>query len=702
VNAKPLSILIAGLVASAAASAQTPWITEGSVTVGGIGLDESGRDTSKLQEYQDLNSGVLSNILIRGRDDKYWIDGYGENFGRDDMYISLRGGQYDVFKYRLYTNWLPHNFAFGARTPYTGIGTSILTGTFPRTDPENWEQFTLGYERKDTGGYFEWQGTNPWYFRVEGNQVSFDGTKVGSAALGNSPGNGFVDLAFPVSYTTNTATAEAGYSTRSKQFSVSYTYSRFTNDNQVLQWTNPFFNNQLDHTYLPFDNDYQRIALNGVWRDLPYASTLSARYTWSKTTNDGPLAPFALNSGGTYVPTLPNTDQFQGDLKNQTFSIALNSTPAKNFDTKIYYNWYKLDNESTEVQFAAASALNCDGPCENHLYSYTKKNAGVEGIYRFDRANRLSGGWDYLDIDQNRIDYDVVTYNKLWVEYKNTSLDNLSARVKYQYVDRRSNFLLGDVGTGPNDPVYLNRYIARFDNSPGNLNQLKATVDWSPAPLLDVTVEGIWRSNKYTETVLGRTKDERQEIFATLSYGDPRSWRITLMGDYEWVKYDSYHRNISDGALSSAYDPFAPPNSSNYNWSATNKDDNWLVGIGLDWIVNDRFTIKGSLLYFQSDGSSDVISQNNFGSPIPITAYDDWKQTSLNIKGIYVIDKRWSVTGGYAYNRYRYEDIAYNGYQYTIPYPAVTNNTGQSYLNGYRAFTNADANIFYLLATFKF
>jgi hypothetical protein len=127
-----------------------------------------------------------------------------------------------------------------------------------------------------------------------------------------------------------------------------------------------------------------------------------------------------------------------------------------------------------------------------------------------------------------------------------------------------------------------------------------------------------------------------------------------------------------------------------------------MLGLGLDWFATDRLTIKGSLLYFESDGQSDVVSQDNFGNPLPIDAYDNWKRTSLNIKGIYALNKSWSFTGGYAYERSRYSDIAYDGYQYTIPYPAVTNNTAQSYLNGYRAFTNADANIFYVLATFKF
>jgi hypothetical protein len=107
-------------------------------------------------------------------------------------------------------------------------------------------------------------------------------------------------------------------------------------------------------------------------------------------------------------------------------------------------------------------------------------------------------------------------------------------------------------------------------------------------------------------------------------------------------------------------------------------------------------------MYFQSDGNSDVMSQQNFGNPLPIDAYDNWKRTSLNLKAVYALNKTWSFTGGYAYERTRYSDIAFDGYQYTIPFPPVTNNTGQSYLNGYRAFTNGDANIFYVLATYKF
>jgi len=180
-----------------------------------------------------------------------------------------------------------------------------------------------------------------------------------------------------------------------------------------------------------------------------------------------------------------------------------------------------------------------------------------------------------------------------------------------------------------------------------------------------------------------------------------------LFGDYEYIKYDSDHRNVGVGSCDAStgpncFDPNAPPSSKSYNWSASVKSENWLIGLGLDYPVNDKFMLKGSLLYEQVDGSSDMASQNNFGNPLPLPNYPNTKITSLNVKGTYTFDKNWSLTGGYAYQKYSYSDDQFNGYTYTIPFPGVTNNTAQSYLNGWNAFIPYDANIFYLYGSYRF
>src|SRR5262245_10337905 len=124
---KLLASLIASLFATAPAFAQSdddPMRIEGSGTVGAIINDTNAADRAQLDQYQDLNTGALSNIGAMGRNTKTWFQLYGENFGRSDQYMFLRGGMYDVFKAGGYLNDIPHNFSTNAFSPFNGIGSN--------------------------------------------------------------------------------------------------------------------------------------------------------------------------------------------------------------------------------------------------------------------------------------------------------------------------------------------------------------------------------------------------------------------------------------------------------------------------------------------------------------------------------------------------------------------------------------------------
>jgi MtrB/PioB family decaheme-associated outer membrane protein len=721
---KLISVLVSSLFVSAPALAQVvpaeqappvaqiyPWLTQGSVSLGGIGVSKTDtQDKSKLEEYRDLSDGVLSTFDLRARSGKTWFDAFGENIGRDDMYLSARGGVYDLFKARIYTDWLKHSFVSDARTPFTGAGTNTQTATFPQPNPATWLTTDIGYKRKDTSGFFEWQSFTPYYFRVDAGQVRYEGSKLGSGANGTSPGNGFTDLSIPVEYKVTNVAVEGGYNTPQMHLALNYTYSKFDNDNETIKWNNPFFTNAIDTTYLPPDNKYQRIGANATFRQLPWDSTLAMRYTWSKTESHADLATTVLN-GGTgaapiFSPTLPNVGTFDGKIENQTFTLALASSPIKDVDVRAFYNYYKRNNDSTEVIYTGP-AVDCGGPCQGLLFEYKKNNVGFDVYWRVARGHRIGFGYQYWDVDENREDYDHHTDNVLFAEYKTTAIENVTARLKYEYLQRRSNYLRGNSGVDANDPNFLERFVGRFDLANLNQNKVKLTVDWSPMPLFDLSLEAIYKDNDYRDFTIGRTGDRRDEIYGSVSYGDPAKLRFTLFGDVENIKYDSSHRNVGASPCNASsgpncFDPSSPPNATAYNWSATNKDKNWTVGAGVDWPAMDRLMVKASVLYYKTDGTADMASQGNFGNPLPIHDYDTSETTSLNLKGIYNINKNWSVTAGYSYEKYRYSDVRFNGYQYTIPFPGVANNVSQSYLNGYNAFTPYEANIYYLVGTYHF
>ena len=751
---KLLSTLIASLFASAPAFAQSsgdPMRVEGTATLGGIYNNTSATDNAKLTEYQDLSNGALSNVGIQGRNSTTWILGYGENFGRTDQYMFLGGGIYDVFKAGAYLNDIPHTFSSNAYSPYNGNGGNLLTATFPQTalpspnPPPNWSNFTLGYDRRDVGGYFEWQKNSPWYARVDGSEVKFTGTKVGAAANGTSPGNGYVDLAFPNNNKTSNVGVEGGYQSGKASVAVRWDYSKFDNGSQTLGFTNPYFGgNNIDTVYLAPDNEFNKFTLTGNYRDLPWRSVISARYTWAKTTSDANLGQLALNTGPTYAPTRPDSDNFSGENINQSFALSWTATPATNVDSRVYYYWTKLTNKSEIVDYGnaptqpLASGLGCGnvagtapntfvpGNCENENYNYTKNNVGFDVWWKFARSQRVGFGWDYNDLDQERPDYNQATWNKFWVEYKNSMLDTLSGRLKYQYVKRDADLNFTTDGLTANDPNYLLAYTSSFDLQSMTANIVKLNLDWNPMPLVGVSFEGNWSNQDYDDVTLGRTKSDRQGYFLSANWGKAEQLMLNAFGSWEQTKYPSNHRyigTVANGptpppgfctpANPNCFSPSAPPfqaspgsTTASYNWSSQTKDETWMIGLGADWQAMNALKLSGSYLYVKNDGNATFSVQDGpvLNPPaLPINNFDSSKQQYFNLKGVWAYNKNWSFTGGYSYIKYDHDDIATDGYQYVLPYAgAVATNTSLSYLNGYDAFTNGHSNIFYVSATYKF
>ena len=704
---KLLAVIVANLFVAVpvAQAAGLDW-SGSSISIGGQYVNDKANDPSKLNEYRDMDSSVLGGFEARGRGDKYYLNAYGENLGRDDMYLNLSGGQYGVFKYRLYDDEMRHNFGSGpgARSPYGGIGSANLTNTglLGTTNVGAWNSFDHSYKRRDWGGMFEFQTQSPWYFRAEAKEVTRDGINVFAGALGSSPGNGMTDLPAPIDYKTRDAMLEAGYSSKRGHFAVNVMQSKFENSNRALNFAQlgagTGFGAGTDTHVMPPDNDMWRLAANGNLRGLPGDSTLAGRFTYSKLESDQTIP--AANLWGATGAT---SSVFNGKIEKTTLSVSYASHPMKNLDTKLYYNWIDDKNKSSAIGFAppAAPMSNCllstQTVCTPQFFAYEKHNLGAEAFYRFSRQNRLAGGYDFTDVDRERIDFQGTKDNKIFVEWKNSSLDVLTARVKYQYLQRRSDFSLPAAVLA--DPaLILEPYVRRFDLANNNQNQIKLVLDATPAPLVDLGFEAIYKKNDYKDTLLGRTDDDRQEYYASVSFGDPKKVRALIFGDIEFLEYNSYH-HVGAGVPVAAGG--TQVTNSAYDWSAKNKDKSWQVGIGLDFVPMNRLMVKSSLIYAETSGTADFsFSPGADTRPIyPITNFDNTKRTALNIKGVYDYSKQWEFTGGFAYEKYKYSDIGYDNTRYVIP---NANPARLSYFTGQFSFQPYSANVFYATAKYKF
>ena len=176
-----------------------------------------------------------------------------------------------------------------------------------------------------------------------------------------------------------------------------------------------------------------------------------------------------------------------------------------------------------------------------------------------------------------------------------------------------------------------------------------------------------------------------------------------IFADVEFLQYDSTHR-VGGTTLANS-NPAAPPvgsPSTIYTWKAENKDKSWQVGLGADWLPLERLTLNASLIWAKTEGTTEFSAQPGtvLVPPFfyPIGNFDNTTRVALNLKGTYKFDRNWSVTGGYAYERYKYSDIGYDGTRYVVP-PLTTS---ASYVTGQYSFQPYRANIFFLLGTYKF
>ena len=233
--------------------------------------------------------------------------------------------------------------------------------------------------------------------------------------------------------------------------------------------------------------------------------------------------------------------------------------------------------------------------CSNDPFHYERKNLGIDLQYRLSLQNKFSGGWDWADIERERHDFHKSEDNKVYLEWKNSSLEDLTARIKYQYLQRRSEFGFGSMPVNATTIFLVN--VKPFDANDVDQNLVKLALDWSPQRALDLGAELIYKDNNYREVALGRTGDTRQELYLSAAYGDPKAFRVSAFFDYETTQYDSTHYS---GAPNPA--TFPAPNGAGFQWNGTVKDENWVLGIAADWLPLARLRFRGSYIYQETDG----------------------------------------------------------------------------------------------------
>ncbi len=670
------SIFLAVLLAATPVVA-AEGVTSGKITIGVNILGGDDQDNAKFQEYRDVDDGVISGLELFTTKNGYYLTLDAEMVGRDDQSYSAKAGRYDSFSLSAFYDKMEHNYSFDNISVFTGVGTDNLVRS--TTTPANlatWLPLDYSVEREVYGGKATISLGSPFFLSFEANQIEKEG--VIPFATRN-----FVELPLPVDYTTTDFTTRVGYATNTLMASLDWTVNSFDNRYEYLKFQNPSSGTAGQDVSLAPDNDMWQIGGQLVFKQLPLNSTLALRGSYSQLESDITLESSPGN--------------FDGDVTYTTASASLRSRPLDRLETELSYRYVEKDNDSDKISYADRYTP-ANPPRENKLFYYKKHNAALDVAYRLTNDNRVSLGYDYTKIERAeeiRFDAEKTEDQLFSVEWKNTSLDFMTAKVRYEYLNRNSDFN-GVAAVDPAaDETQIFAYFRPFDAANKEQDKVAVTLEIAPCDFADLGLEYNYKKADYDKTDLGRTDERSHEVMVDANLRLPGKANLYGYAAYEKAEIDANHR-VYSGADGTADPKGSFQDSANYNWTDERTDKSYYYGAKLEVpLFVEEFVVSLAYDYQKSDGESEFSANVSSvdAAFVDINNYDDYVKKTLNLKADYAISKALSVALGYLYETYKYDDVQWDGYQYIL---------GSNYLTGAYSDRDYKASTTYLTMSYQF
>ena len=660
---------------------------EGEVSVEGayVGVKGGEGGKAKFTEYRDFEERwrLFGNVDLGLESDRYFLNFNANDIAYDTQRFELDGGIWGKFKFNLFYDEIPHNFTFDVRTYYQGAGSHNLSGT-PNVNFNTWNTFDYSIERKQYGTGFKFPLLKPFFFDISFQREERDGIKAAGLAAG-SPGGPIVEVPEPIDYTTNNLKLEGGFAKNPFFLSLGFIYSDFNNSNDKLTFAHPLVPSLIDTLALPPDNNYYKGFFKGALK-LPLNSKFNVNLGYSTAKSDTTLTDSYV-SGNSAAATTRTTltlsqPDFQGKIKTQNYAFVLTSNPLNFVDGKLFYKFYKKDNESDVVTQRTATATYTNFPFE-----YKREAAGIDLGFRLPARFMFSTGYKFVKTERKEegATEESLPDNKdniYSMELRWNGLDLLTPKIGYEKLKRSADF---------KELTPVNR---RYAYAGQDRDTYKASIDIFPAENLNLSLGYAYKKADYSE-IQGLTGDKRDAFDISADYTFRKLAKLYGYLDYEWIKFDQGNR-VTAGT-----------------WEAKQKDRGWGYGIGTEfYVIPEKLTLFFHHDYLKSNGNVDYTLNPITVTTVPganqdnidILRWDDYTKYALKFKAAYNLTKSLTVSAGYVYERFKYNDAQLDDYQFINPpggNPATSTSNG-AWLTGYQKDQTYSANLIFGGLTYKF
>lgn len=679
------------------------------------------RDSAKAQEFRDLENDPAVGIDAQARGDRTWFRLTGRHLLLDDQDARLELRRAGVLAAYLDWNQIPHDYAYGARSLYSGVGTGTLTipdeiqqalqgSTSPVDAAERLRQFVagassrvdLGHRRDRLGFELDLTAFDPLAVEVVVKNEKREGTRPWSGSFGLA---NVVEIPWPVDYDTREVKLTAEYRKGKTLVSGEYRLSEFDNEFDSVLFDNPW--RAVDSgapiaivsTYeegpatgridLYPNNEQHEATLTFIRNQLPGESNLLVTLSQGRLEQDDPLLPFTTNTA--HVPGPPANAPFdasdpanrpaasaQAELETRLVHVRWTSRPTDLLGFKVHFRDWELDNETEQIfipGFAPEDARwrpfdTPEGRFTNLPIAQSKSELGLELAFHLGRGTagsgtRLTLGYELEDVDREFREVERSEEDRFEVSLDSKPAPWMDFRASYQLAQRRAeeyDFAQFFRNQGI-DFIPVLSFLRKFDQADRDRDRVQVMVNFYPTESLVLGAHVIVGEDDYPSSRFGVLGEEHEVYAVDLSWA--ASGRASFFASYSFERYDvaiAGREWIPFGPG----DPFRtePGFESASNWSADTSDEIDSVAVGLDLeLIPRRLRLDLSYTYSKSDGriayASPIgeVDLNPF-EPADFVQVDDVTWYNLNPELEYTIGERFALT--FAYMRERYEILDFN------------------------------------------
>lgn len=682
-------------------------------------------DSSKFEEYRDLDSGFRPSFHLVGDGGERQLDIRAEAIGRDDARYTL---DYDVAgRYGLLFdfNKIPHRFGNNGHMLWTRTGPgrleiadpvqAAIEGAVARQFATDRTGVSFGFLNGLLAPYLATAGEvdlglirDRALLRLDLGRMAELGwtleysheNRKGDRPYGGSFGfNNVTEIPEPIDYKTDAAELAGEWNTERAGLRFGYRYSSFKNDISTLIWDNPFRLNpstdpnayqgpssssiggsSLGFADLAPDNQASLLFMAGRARfGGDWFANGSASY--NVMTQDDPLLPYTLN------PAIVGVDHLTGATPTD-----VNNLPVRNADNKVNvlnvnaqtgtrfgdslgltfrYRLYDYDNQSRRVEIPGYVRFHGvweEIPRITVPYAYTVQDVGAELGWDFVRNSRIALGYTLQTWDRDFREVESSDEDILKLSFDTQPFAWFILRASYELGDRSIDGYETEAQEASFvDPAGISNQpgLRKYEQAARAYDQLNVQAQFFAGDAWSFFAGVTGRDEDYDESQLGLISDEILQYNVELGYAPGENLNLYLFGHR--ADRDTRQRGRQSGGTVS-----------------TNPLDDWLVdfdektdtwGLGATSRFAEKWSTDISGRWSKSDGFADFTAFPG-GAPLAgrplqqaldFANYEDIELLALIGRLDYQITEQTEAGVFYRYEEYTIDSFIRQGLSNYLP-----------------------------------